>query len=200
MKSIGLKLIGIFAIACILFSSCQKEYPYPTKDYAARVPPLNEGPTIDRWGVFLVIDATLYSENQATGVITAYHHFGPNKSRSSLRWGGAIYDIETIIKDTTTYTFYQPKSYPGTGRFVLNGDTSKHYMVNYIGLYSTIIEDPIYGVKEPLMGGSARPFSGQVWDINQMTIALQIEEIIENINGEDVRYWTQLKLKKIQTF
>ena len=85
MKTIRLQLMSLFAIAFILFSSCEKEYPYPSKDYPTEVPSLSTGPTIDRWGVFLVIDATLYSKNLSTGIITAYRHFGSNKSRSSLR-------------------------------------------------------------------------------------------------------------------
>jgi len=193
--------LSIIAIATILFSSCEKEeYPYPSNDYNTTVPNFNEGPTINRWGVFLVIDAVMYINNLETGEKIVCNHFSSTKSRSSLRWGGSIFDIETIIKDTTTYTFYEPISYPGNGRFVLNGDVSKHYMVNYIGMYSTIIEDPIYGATEQLMGGSARPFSGKILNINEMTIKIQIQEMVETINGKDVRYWTELTLKKIEEF
>lgn len=200
MKKNCLKLLTILAIVSVLFTSCQKEYVYPSEEYGAKVPSFNEGPTIDRFGVFLIIDAVMYVENLETGEKTVYKHFDINKSRSSLRWGGAMFDIEKIIKDTTTYSFYAPAHYPGVGKFVLNGDTTKHYGVNYISIYSTIIEDPVYGMTEQLLGGSARPFTGQVWDINQKTIAMQIQESVGSINGQNVRYWTQLKLKKIEDF
>ena len=185
----------------LLFSSCEKtEMNDPSKDDGTEVPSLDNGETIDRWGVFLIIDAVMYVENLTTGEKWFYNHFSLSKSRSSLRWGGSIFDIEEIIQDTTTYTFYKPTSYPGNGCFILNGDKAKHYMVHYIGLYTTIIEDPVYGFEEQLISGSARPFSGQVWDADEQTIAIQIQETIETINGEDVRYWTQLKLKKIEQF
>lgn len=196
MKNKVLKLVLLFSIAIVALSSCTKE-PMPSDAYAVDPIGVDEGPTIDRWGMFLVIDAVMYIDNLETGEKTVFNHFSSIKSRSSLRWGGSMYDIEVIIKDTTTYSFYEPINFPGIGNFVLNGDTSKHYGVNYIGSYNTIIEDPVYGVTQPLMGGSSRPYSAQVWDYNSSTIAMQIQEEVGSINGQNVRYWTQLKLKKI---
>ena len=201
MKRIGLNLIGLFAIACILFTSCEKEeYPYPSEEYGATPPEFGDGIHIHRQGVWLVTDAVMFVENNVTGAKTVYQHFSKTKSRSSMRIGGSIFDIEEIIKDTTTYTFYNPVSYPGNGRFVLNGDTTKHYMVNYMGLYSTIIEDPVYGVNEQMMGGSSRPFVGRILNLADSTIYLKIQEMDGSLNGESISYFTQLTMKKIQTF
>jgi len=195
MKKITTNFLRLLAIVIIL-SSCQKEFDYPTNRYADAT--IVDGDTVGRWGTFIVVDAVMYVENLETGEKKVYQHFSPTKRISSLRWEGSIYPIETIIKDSTTYTFYRPRG--SYGNFVLNSDTSQHYNVYYKGMYSTIIEDPVYGMQQQMMGGSARPFSCQVWDSKEKTIAMQIQETADNIDGYNVRYWTQLKLKKIVEF
>ena len=67
-----------------------------------------------------------------------------------MRWGGSMFDIETIIKDSTTYSFYRPSSFPGYGKFVLNGDTTKHYAVYYFNASKAIVEDPVHGMTQQL--------------------------------------------------
>lgn len=115
-----------------------------------------------------------------------------------MRWGGSIYDIETIIKDSTTYSFYQPEFNGGYGRFVLNDDTTKHYAIKFNGLMRSIIEDPVFGMTEQLLGGSARPFSGQLVDYDNKIIRMQIQEMQISINGYNCRIWNELTLKKIE--
>lgn len=181
-----------------LLASCKKEpVIYPT-DQLPLVPAYNTGDCITRWGKFLLIDAVMYFDNYDTGEKKVFQHFGLGKSRSSLRWGGSMFEIEDIIKDTTTYSFWKPFKYPGTGRFVLNGDTTKFYLVNYIGNYNTIIEDPLHGQSN--IGGSGRPFSGQTKNYSDSTIYMEIQEMIEGINGYNCRYFTLLTLKKIQSW
>jgi hypothetical protein len=140
----------------------------------------------------------MYVDNKETGERKVYKHFGVDKDTSSLRWGGPIFDIEVIIRNHTTYSFYKPINFPGYGDFVLNSDTSKQYAVYHIGFNHTIVEDPVFG--QSLMGGSARPFSGQTISEKDSLVAFQIQEVEGSINGYNCHYWTQLTLKKIESW
>jgi len=191
-----IKLYFLYIVAALLFVSCEKETIYPSDTYNLDFTSPVTSPTVNLWGKFVVIDAIMYVDNNETGQKTVFHHFGPTKTSSSMRWGGSYYDIETIIKDTTTYSFYEPISYPGYGRFVLNDDTTKRYAVYFVGQNRSIVEDPTNTTQ--LMGGSARPFSGQTVDYNNKIVRMQIQEMQGSINGYNCRYWTELTLKKIQ--
>jgi hypothetical protein len=199
MKNLFIKFF-IFAVIVLSLSSCKKEYPYPSNGYDVK--PVGDyidtGKRISQWGKFLVIDAVMFVKNHETNEKKMYHHFGPNKTVSSMRWGGSMFDIETIIKDSTTYSFYRPSSFPGYGKFVLNGDTTKHYAVYYFNASKAIVEDPVHGMTQQLLGGSARPFSGQLLNYDEKTVVVQIQEMEGSIDGYNCRYWTQLTLKKVQ--
>ena len=195
MKNILIKILFFVSIT-MMFTSCKKEPIYPTDQLPANVPKLDTALCIGGWGKFVIIDAVMFVDNHETGIKTKYDHFGPNKDTSSLRWDGSLFEIETIIKNVTTYSFWKPINNIGTGRFVLNDDTTKHYCVQYTGLNRSIIEDPNHGTQ--LLGGSARPFSGQTISYADKTIAIQIQEVEGSINGQNCRYWTQLTLRKIQ--
>lgn len=193
------KTFVLFAVLLSLVS-CRKEVIYPTDQLPSNVPSVNSSPRVSAWGKFLITDAKLYVEDHETGIKTVYNHFGPNKDTSSLRWGGSEFDIETIIRNQTTYSFWKPAGSTGTGYgdFVLNGDTSKHYAVYYIGSNTTIVEDPVN--PQELLGGSSRPFSGQTISYADSTVAIEIEEMEGSINGHNCHYWTQLTLQKIESW
>jgi hypothetical protein len=197
MKNSTLKLLFLILIGMLLFfAACKKEVVYPTDQLPANVPTKSTKRSVSTWGEFVIIDAVLWVENKETGVKTKYNHFNSTKSRSSLRWGGSQFDIETIIKDTTTYSFWSPIG--NYGKFVLNGDTSRYYSVNYIGSYTSIIEDPTHGQQN--LGGSSRPFSGITLDYDKQLVGITIEEMECSINGENCRYFTELTLKKIKSW
>jgi len=203
MKNLFIKL-SIVAAVLLTFVSCKKEYPYPSEGYPKGKPESDyiwDNDTTNKitlWGKFLVIDAVMYVENHETGKKTKYNHFDATKNISSLRWGGSMFDIETIIKDSTTYSFYEPLNFPGTGKFVLNSDTTKHYGVSYMGWNKAIVEDPVYGMSQQMLGGSSRPFSGQLLNYDDKTVVIQIQEMEGSIDGYNCRYWSQLTLKKIE--
>ena len=180
-------------------ASCKKEEPiYPTDELPANVPSLAAFTGISMWGEFIIIDAVMYYEDHETGDKFVFNHFGPNKDTSSLRLGPPLFDIETIIRNRTSYSFYKPINNSHYGDFILNNDTTKHYEIYYMGMYMTIIEDPF----EPqgLLAGSARPFSGQTISEADSTVAIQIQEMEGSLNGHNCHYWTQLKLKKIRAW
>jgi hypothetical protein len=194
MKNSILKLLVLAAVATILMSSCKKEVIYPTDQLPANVPKLNDFGGVSRWGEFLLIGSRKMVTNTATGAKTYYNDFG-SSSRSSLRWGGSIYDIETIIKDTTTWSFWEPIG-GSDGKFVLNNDTTHFYLVHYTTSYTSIIEDPNHGQSN--MGGSARPISGETTDLANKIIRVYIQTAYTTLNGDACEYFTELTFKKTQ--
>jgi len=188
-----------FFIGLSLLLSCQKEVVYPTDQLPSNVPTTDTSLSISSWGKFVVIDAYMYVDYHETGEQIRFNHFGVNKDTSSLIWGGSIYDIEEIIRGKTSYSFWKPSSFPGTGRFVLNDDTTKLYLVNYIGQYKTIIEHP--NSTQQNLGGSARPFSGWTIDYNNQIVGIQIQEMEGfDSNGKSIHYWTELILEKVESW
>ena len=184
-------LIG-FLLCLIGFFSCKKAEVYPS-DQIPHVLSSSNSRGVNRWGKFLLIGSKKFVTNKQTGQKIQYDDFGYG-SRSSLRWGGSMYDIETIIRDTTTWLFYQPNSPTGNGRFVLNGDTTKLYMVNYTRDYSTIIEDLNGGQQN--MGGSARPFTGRTLSFIDSTVAIRVQTDNIQLGGYSCEYFTELIFKK----
>jgi len=187
------KLISLFLV--LGFNSCHKEV-LPTDEYPFKEPKFDSITGISMWGKFLVVDGVMYVDNNETGERKVYRHFGDNKDTSSLRWGGPMFDIEVIIRNYTTYSFYKPINFPGYGDFILNDDTTKQYAVFYVGYNHRIVEDPVFG--QSLMGGSARPFSGQTISEQDSLVAIQIQEVEGSVDGYNCHYWTQLTLKKIE--
>jgi hypothetical protein len=192
MKTISNYLLLLFSVS--VFISCEKEYPYPSNDYPKEEYVYNPDGGLSRWGMYLLIDAQKYVTNTATGDKYKFDDFGSN-SRSSLRWGGSLFDLETIVKDTTTWSFYEP--FDGKdGDFVLNGDTTKQYLVHYSGRFTSITED--YRYNQSNIGGSARPFISEVASVSDKTIYIYLQEQYVTINGDACKYFTKLTFKKIK--
>ena len=188
--------IGTFLL---LLTSCQPEPISPTDTYPAglgSMTPVNSGPSVSMWGRFKLISGVMYVDNHETGERLVFNHFNPTKHVSSLRWGGSMFDIENIEENVTTYSFYQPTSYPGYGKFILNDNPTNRYAVYFVGSNKTIVEDPIYN-GTVLMGGSARPFSGQTVDYANGIIRIQIQEMEGSINGYNCHYWSELTFQKV---
>ena len=197
MKNFRLHFLLVISFFTLL-TSCEKEYPYPTDSYQITLTPIDNSPAVTLWGKFRVISAVMYVDNKETGEHYVFNHFSPTKDTSSLRWGGSQFEIETIIKNQTTYSFYRPVGYPGYGKFELNSDSTKHYAVYFIGQNKTIVEDPVYGMTQQLIGGSSRPFSGQTVDYANKIVRMQIQEMEGSINGYNCHYWSELTLEKIE--
>jgi len=181
-----------------LIVSCEKEPIYPTDELPANTPSLDAFTGISMWGEFIIIDAVMYLDNHETGQKLVYNHFGPNKNISSLRLGPPIREIETIIKNQTSFSFYRPIGSSRYGDFVLNLDTTKNYEIIYMGPHTTIIEPRVNS--QGLLHGSGVPFSGQTISIADSTVSIQLMEVQGSLNGYNIRYWTQLRLKKIRSW
>jgi hypothetical protein len=182
----------IFGLISII--SCEKETIYPTDELPANIPSASAFKGISMWGEFVVIDAVMYMRNVQTGEKRWYHHFDSNKDTSSLRFGGPIREIELLVNNRTSYSFYKPIGQSSYGDFVLNNDTSKHYDIWYQGLNKTIIDD--YNNSQGLMNGSGLRFSGQTISEADSTVAIQIfEDYVD-----EWKYWTQLTMKKVRSW
>lgn len=190
------KIFYLFLV--LLLFSCEKESKFASDTYKNNFTPEKDSKSISRWGKFLVIGGTMFINNHETGEMIKFSHFDSLKTVSSLRWGGSYFDIETIEKDKTTYSFYKPINYPGNGRLIINDDSTKHYMVNYMGMNTTIIEDPIHGMTEQLLGGSSRPYTLYVIDYENKILGLRINQIECSIDGYNCNTWNEIKLKKIE--
>ena len=189
----------IFYLFLVLFLfSCEKESKFASDTYNYNFTSKEDSKKISRWGKFLVIGGTMFINNNETGEMVKYNHFDSLKTVSSLRWGGGYFEIENIEKDVTTYSFYKPFNYPGNGRLIIDDDSTKHYMVNYIGMNSTIIEDPVEGMQQQMMGGSSRPFTLYVIDYENKILGMRINQIECSINGYNCKTWNEIRLQKIE--
>lgn len=184
----------LIVLGLIGLVSCEKEPIYPTDELPANIPSTAAFEGISMWGEFIVIDAVMYARNTLTDQKIKYRHFDIDKDTSSLRYGGPTREIEILIKNKTSYSFYKPIGSSPYGDFVLNNDSTKFYDVYYIGPYKTIVDD--YNNSQGLINASGIRFSGQTISLKDSTVAIQI---MEHYNG-NWKCWTQLTMKKIRSW
>ena len=191
------KYLFIIGIAFLGLSSCKKETIEPVGQEVENAGTVEE--EIRIYGKWVLLEATMYVENLETHEKTQFAHFDANKTVSSLRYSGSMYDFETIEKDSTTWSFYQPNYVPGYGEFVFNNDT-----LNPMGFYVTtsewsIVEHPTATtVSEMQLGGSARNIEAYVYDYGQQIVDFYVQEAYENINGYNCKYFTEMRMQKIE--
>jgi hypothetical protein len=182
----------------ILLTSCKKEeLPQP------RVEEVVIEDEIRIYGEWILIDAKMYVDISATGERIVYNHFGPNKNVSSLRYlGNPIYDIERIVKDSTTWMFTPPYMVPGDGEFILNGDIEDPYGFHVTKNNWTIIEHTTSGrTNSPTtikLGGSARPIDADIISEEDGTAYFYIQQGTGSVNGYNCTYLSELKMRKIR--
>ena len=177
------KFINLLLIVLVLiFTSCRKDKKI-----------------LKPWGTWVVRNATMYVTYD-NGKKEKYDHFSTTKTVSSLRYDGdVLFDIERIEQNKTTWSFYRPYSNPGAGEFVLNGDTAKHYLVQYTGDNMSIIESDRQPYQQNL-GGSARPIHGETKDFENKIIEMVVQEMAASINGRNCHYHTVLTMQQIESW
>jgi len=189
----------LFFILTLAFSiglvSCQKEDITPNQDEVVDAGTIEQ--EISIFGEWKLLDGKMFMENIETGEKTVYAHFDANKTVSSLRYSGSMFDFETIEQNVTTWEFVQPPMVPGTGDFILNGDVA-----NPMGFYMTvnnwtIVEHPTASnAQEMQLGGSSRPISAYVEDYDQKIINFYVQEAYESIDGYNYKYFSELTFQK----
>ena len=188
------RLLYIFLLISVI--SCQKQQIYHTNPSPSETTKNVLSNGVNRWGKFLLIGSTKYVTNTATDVKIYYNDFG-NSKRSSLRWGGSLYIIENIVKDSTTWSFWSPQGV--YGNFRLNNDSIHKYSVYYMYNYTSIIDDPNSGQQN--IGGSKISINGQTLSLRDSTIQINVlgynfYDTLGNYN----EYITQLTFKKIKSW
>ena len=177
----------------MFLTSCTKQ-PLPTQQLPSVIPTgTNTANTVSKWGEFVVIGAQMfvndiYERNYV-------YNYTAAKTSMLLASNASNLAIDSVQVGVTTYSFYQPISVPGTGNFVLNGDTSKHYLIQYTGQNMSIIDNPNNTVL--LMGGSARPLmDAETVSYANQTISLKIDDA----TNDTCEYVTVLTFKKIKSW
>lgn len=183
------KIIVILLVFSSLFS-CTKE------EVATPVPSPVVSERLDLSGKWLLISGYMYMDNVETGEKVRYSHFGSGQTTSSLRYGGAEFNIEKLNQNVTTWSFYDPKA-SGDGKFILNGDSLSPYGLSITYNNWTIIEAPNAGISNIQMGGSSRPIAAYTDDYVNKIGVFRIQDGYCSINGVQWTYHSELTLKKI---
>ena len=192
MKNLTILLLLAFTVA---ITSCSKE---DDSMYQAVQEAEAKSDSISIYGTWTLVDGKMYVENLDTQEMTVYEHFDGSKTTSSLRYSGAIYDIENISAGVTTWEFIAPPNGSNIGEFILNVNTATPYGFNNTQSFWSIIENPsATTAAEMQMGGSARPISAVIDDSNANTVIFTIQEAYESVDGENITYHSELRFQKI---
>jgi hypothetical protein len=192
------KFFYILLALSLVLVSCKKEEIKPVEEEQEEAGQVDE--EIRIYGKWVLVDATMYVENLETGSRTQYNHFDDTQKVSTLRYdGNPEYEFEIIEKDSTTWSFYPPDYVPGYGEFVLDGDTA-----NPMGFYVTksdwtIMEHPTSTSYDDMqLGGSSRPIEAYVYDYGEQIVDFYVQIAYENIDGYNCKYFTEMRMKKIE--
>jgi len=183
-----LVLLGLFLF--INLTSCQKKIITPNVEPIVQVE--NVDSTISVFGEWLLVDGKMYIDNLDTGEKTVYGHFDNNKTVSSLRYEGVVFDFERIVKDSTTWTFIAPPTIPNTGEFWLNNDSIQPYGFYLTTSNMTIVEN---GFGPQKLGGSSRPISAYLNGTDNQA-NFYVQETYGSIDGNNVKYFSELTFEK----
>jgi hypothetical protein len=186
-------LIYILLLASVAFTSCTKESFEP-------IEPVEEAAVIEEgiliYGEWKLVSGKMYIENMETGEKTVYDHFSPTKTTSSLRYGGAQLEFETIEQNVTTWEFCAPPNWTGYGEFILDGDTINPYGLYVLDANWSVVEHPTATAATMQLGGSARPLLATVTDYDSNQVAFVVQEAYESIGGYNCNYYSELIFKK----
>ncbi len=187
----SLKKTLLFLIAVLLFSTCKKVDPPVQKTQTTE-------PTITLSGEWVLRSGMMYFTNSENGQKIKYSHFGGGRTTSSLRYDAILYNIEKLIQDTTTWSFYPSKVAGSYGVFVLNNDSLHSYGLNITTDFWSIIENPTATSATMQMGGSARPFSASITDYTNKIGVFHIQNGTCSIGGYNYEYFSELTMQKIK--
>jgi hypothetical protein len=188
------RFIYILISATILFTSCTKEEPLQPNQGVVENAIIEEG--ILLYGEWKLLDGKMYVDNLETGERIVYDHFDAIKTISSLRYGGAMFEFETIEKNTTTWKFMAPPNWEGYGEFWLDNDSIQPYGLYVIGSNWSVVEEPTATASNMQLGGSSRPLSAVVESYQDNIVVFTVQEAYESINGYNCNYHSELRFQK----
>lgn len=193
MKTLFYLILGLF----LILTSCKKEEIEPISQEVEETTQIDD--EIRLYGKWVLLDAKMYIENLETHEKTVFNHFDENKTTSSLRYSGSMYEIEDIEQYVTTWGFKQPNYVPGYGEFILNDDTTQPYGFYVTKSDWTIVEHPLTNSGDDMqLGGSARPIEAYVLSYNDSIVNFYVQLAYENIGGWNCKYFTEMTMQKIE--
>lgn len=180
----------IFLVSISILVSCKKDIKQPD--------PVSEPPKqLSVNGKWQLMSGIIYMENLDTHVKTQYNHFDATKLTSSLRYEGALYPIETLTVNVTTWSIYSPATVPNYGKFALNGDTLNPYGLYVTASNMTVVESPTATVATMQMGGTSMALNITTSDYNNKIADFTVFDSYVTINNQNYEYFSVLKFKKI---
>ena len=188
------KLIYILILASLTFTSCTKEEYKPLNQEIEEAATIEEG--IVLYGKWVLVSGKMYIENMETHEQIVYDHFSPTKTTSSLRYGGAQLEFETIEQNVTTWEFIAPPSWNGYGEFILDGDTLNPYGLYVMGESWSIVETPTATASTMQLGGTSRPISAVVSNYGSNQVTFTVQEAYESIDAYNCNYYSELIFEK----
>ncbi len=188
------KFLLIFLIASLVFTSCTKEEIKPINQRLEDAGTNEEGILI--YGEWKLLSGKMYVHNLETNQNTVYDHFDATKTTSSLRYGGSQFEFDTIIKDSTTWTFIAPPNWQGYGEFWLDNDSIQPYGFYVLDDFWSIVEHPTATTSTTQLGGSSRPLAAVVSSYSNQTVEFTVQEAYESIGGYNCKYYSILTFQK----
>lgn len=184
----------ILLLFVLLSFSCEKqELPEVSKPKVEELPI-----TISYQGKWLLVDGKMYVSNLETNEKKVYNHFNINKTISSLRYYGSLFEFENLEVNKTTWTFISPNFIPGVGEFILNEDTLKKFGFNVTKNFCSIIEHPKSNLNNLQLGGSARPIRAFIRNHEDKSVYFYVQEAYISIDGYNCKTINELVFKKIE--
>jgi len=182
-------LILSFLVLSTLVSCKKDEIPEPK--------PIPQKPQ-KIYGKWRVFSAIMCFENLETGYKYKKDHFGPGKSRSSVRYPEAFIPIDVIIKDTTIYVINKAKVVPGYSEFLyITNDTTISYTMYTTSNSLRLVENPTTTYNQQL-GGSSVPFQCyESIDGDSLKMDITYYWGTTVIDGYNTRYFTNVNLIKV---
>jgi len=190
MKRIGLFLLLALSLT---FVSCEKRVIEPNLPVEEQV---TSDTGVELFGKWVLRSGKMYMENLDTGEKIVYDHFDGTQTVSSLRYGGAAFEFETIKVNVTSWTFIAPPSIPNDGEFWLDNDSIQPYGLYITESNWTITEHhTATSPSDQQFGGSARPISAIM--VSSNVAEFTVQEAYESIGGENFNYHSVLTFEKI---
>ena len=192
----------LFITSFISLISCEK-------DIIVQPTPEPQKQEIRLYGKWLLVDGYVYVENLTTHSKIKYNYFSQSQIENGLRYnkdlncgniGTYSLTFEKIKLNQTTWSFYQPNMVPGYGEFVLNSDTLNPYGFYVTKNNWTIIEYPESNQNNMQLGGSSKPISAEIYSYSDSIVNFYVQEAYTSGCGNNYRYISELRFKKIESW
>ena len=187
-------IVVLFVASLLLFACTKPVVEEPSKFVAKDV----DNRSMSLTGEWLLLEGEMRFAAASGNSFLKYDHFGPGRTTSSLRYEGSRFNLEELVQDTTTWSFYNPLPGNSYCTFVLNNDTLHPYSLNVNSMGYSIFEYENATAATMQLGGSARQVQAFVADYANKIMEAHVQWVVCSINGQSWEYFSILKFKKIK--